>query len=304
VRFGPGPGSRRLLAVFACLLAAALGTATWARNLDYESEVSIWRDVLTKRPENERAFAALSGALLEAREYPEAEEAARRAIALKHDYPNAWINLGMAQKNQGRPEEAARSLETAVGLDPGYYLSHYNLSVFYMDQGELEKALAHVNKSLEICPGYRDAMLNHAVILARSGNLEKAEEELRDLIRKAPLAGAFYNLGLVEETKGNRVQAGRWYARALEADPSDQKTRYNLATLLARQGQVREAAALFDIVLRHEARNVKALVNLGHTLALLGRKEEARLVYEKALRLEPQNGNAARGLASLSEKSP
>ncbi|MBU2490686.1 MAG: tetratricopeptide repeat protein, partial [Proteobacteria bacterium] len=79
---------------------------------------------------------------------------------------------------------------------------------------------------------------------------------------------------------------------------------FNLATLLARHGRLRESAALYQDLLRQDPDNIKALVNQGHVLRLLGQKEEAGKSYARALELDPGNRNAARGIDALSGESP
>ena len=203
LRFRPGQGTRRFLTVAGCLLAIAPGAATYAHNMDYRTSLSIWRDVVEKRPENHRAWAALSFTLRVEEQYPEAEEAARKAIALDPGSRLGWLHLGNALEKQGRLTEAVQAFERAIIVSPEY-----------------------------------------------------------------------------------------------------QEARCDLGTLMARQGHLQEATALFEIVLRHDPNNFKAMVNHANTLLLLGKREEARLLYEDVLKKMPDNKNAARGLASLLEKSP
>ncbi|MFH1888109.1 MAG: tetratricopeptide repeat protein [Pseudomonadota bacterium] len=302
-RWWPERRAGRVLAVLACILALALGTATWVRNLDYATEVSIWQDVVEKHPGNDRAWAALSVALEQDGQPVEAEDAARRAIALTHDYPDAWINLAVALKAQGRVSEAEEALEKTLVLDPDDCLAHHNLAVILFDRGDLEKALVHARSSYESCP-FGEVELNYAVVLAASGEHEKAEKILLSLVRHAPSANAFYNLGLLEENRDRPSQAVAWYSKALATDPRNGRARFNLATLLARHGRLRESAALYQDLLRQDPDNIKALVNQGHVLRLLGQKEEAGKSYARALELDPGNRNAARGIDALSGESP
>ncbi len=78
-------GNRRpLAAVLALAVAVALGCATFRRNADYRTEISIWEDTTRKRPEN----------------------------------PGPWYNLGVAYVNASRYDEAIRSCDKALDLEP------------------------------------------------------------------------------------------------------------------------------------------------------------------------------------------
>jgi len=97
---------------------------TLARNADYGSEVSIWRDTAEKRPENARAWFALSSGLLRKKKVLDAEKAARRALAIQEDLSDAWINLAMALKEQSRFQESSLALEECLQMTPDDYLIH------------------------------------------------------------------------------------------------------------------------------------------------------------------------------------
>jgi tetratricopeptide (TPR) repeat protein len=74
-------------------LAAVMGAATVARNLDYRSEVALWSDTVRKSPGSARA----------------------------------WNNLGYAHQLEGRREEARAAYLRALALDPDDLKARANL---------------------------------------------------------------------------------------------------------------------------------------------------------------------------------
>src|SRR6185295_11302520 len=64
------------------VVVVGLGSMTYARNKDYESEVSIWRDAATKRPRNARAFNNLGSALIASGQPDAAIESLDEAVRL------------------------------------------------------------------------------------------------------------------------------------------------------------------------------------------------------------------------------
>src|SRR5690606_29386455 len=65
------------------VVIVALGTATFARNQAYRSELTLWQDTVAKKPENPRAQNNLGLALRSAGRIDEAKAAFRRAIELQ-----------------------------------------------------------------------------------------------------------------------------------------------------------------------------------------------------------------------------
>ena len=64
------------------------------------------------------AGTALAGALIDARRFPEAENEARRILAIDSAFPLAISTLGLAQTFGGQPDSAVRTLELGVLLYP------------------------------------------------------------------------------------------------------------------------------------------------------------------------------------------
>ncbi len=304
-RFGKNPGARRALAAAGLALGAsvalALGLATWDRNLDYATPVSIWRDTVEKAPGNFRAWEALGQALEGTGEYEKAVEAARKALALAPDRGPSWVLLGTAFWDMERAGEAEAAFRRALAHDPDNFLAHGNLSTVYFTLGRHEEAIREARLALAMRPDYFPARMNLALSLAQTGHLDEAEREMYGLARTDPRSEALYGMGRVLEMAGRQGEAEGWYARALRENPQNQEARIGLAGVLYRQGRLREAAGLYQEVLERFPCRVEVLVNLGQVLVLLNQPGEARKRFQKALDLEPGNPGAQRGLAGLGD---
>ncbi|MBU2490683.1 MAG: tetratricopeptide repeat protein [Proteobacteria bacterium] len=243
----PGGNRHRAAGMVGCALvlavALALGGATWARNLDYATELSIWQDTVDKRPDNHRAHEALSWSLSRAGDHRGAEAEARLALELAPGSVDAWMRLGLALSRQGRDLEALAAYQAAVeaGDDP---LAHHNLSVAWLERGDLDRALAHARLVQERLPGYVEGRLHYALILGMKGEAKQAEKVLENLAARGE-SKAFWRLGVLLEQEGRDQEAAQWYARTLAADPGHERARYSLARVLARLGRPGEAAALY-----------------------------------------------------------
>src|SRR5216684_2219747 len=72
----------------------------------------------------------------------------RKAIGLKPDYAEAYLNLGNALKAKDKFEEAKSNYEKAIALKPELATAHFNLANVLADEGALGEAASHYEKAL------------------------------------------------------------------------------------------------------------------------------------------------------------
>ena len=78
----------------------AMGAATWLRNWDYESEVSLWQANIKQQPNNARAWNNLGYAFMQAKQDENAIHAFENALELDQTNVKAFYNLQQLLKNQ------------------------------------------------------------------------------------------------------------------------------------------------------------------------------------------------------------
>ncbi|MCX7804753.1 MAG: tetratricopeptide repeat protein [Planctomycetota bacterium] len=234
--------------------AVLLGAATWARNADYGSALTIWSDTVRKRPSNPRAHTDLGVALASAGRYEEAVAAHREAIRLKPDMEEAWNNLGNVLAAMGAREEAANCYMRIIRSNPRNVAARSNLGAALLEMGRLAEAERAYREALAINPEYVPALSGLAALLAMSGR---------------------------------EAGAAELYAAALRICPDDTGAQINLAMALTGSGRPAEALPLCVEARRRDPRLPEAHFAEGVALEALGRREEAAARYREALRLSP-----------------
>ena len=106
------------LALAAACAVVALSAVTWRQVGVWRNSETLFRHALAVTERNPIAHSNLASALLEQERYGEAEQHCRAALAIKPDYADAYINLGISLGGLGRLPEALDSLQRAVTLAP------------------------------------------------------------------------------------------------------------------------------------------------------------------------------------------
>ncbi len=144
----PRPGARAVASI-ALIVAAAAGVETRARNRDYASEETLWRDTVGKDPGNPRAHVAYAAALAQS----------------------------------GRPAEAQRELEAAIAIDPLDPIAQGRLGHLYGLARQDAAAVEHLQRAHDLQPGNPVVTTELAGVLADS-----ADPAVRNPARALPIA--------------------------------------------------------------------------------------------------------------------
>jgi len=207
---------RRLL--WAILPAAvALGVTTVARNADYATALTLYRDTAAKRPANGFARYNLALAYADAGRHAEALPEFAAALPLLASAAPVHNNLGNSLVALGRSAEARTHFEAALRLDPGYVNARYNLGNLLLATGDKPGALAQFR----------------AVVAADSSRLEA----------RTNLAGLLLELGQPDAARGH-------FEAVLAARPDSVEARFGLGNVHLLQNRPADAAREFEAVLR------------------------------------------------------
>jgi serine/threonine protein kinase/tetratricopeptide (TPR) repeat protein len=138
-----------------------------------------------------------------------AEVAAANAVRINPQSSEGWIALGGIYGEEGREQEAIRTLRRAVALAPnnGTAWQMLGYSYYYAGLGELaEQAYAKV---VELNPSTPQPHWMHARMLLYVGRVDEAEQEMRELLAKNPdqfkalayFGGLLYYQGKLDEAE-------------------------------------------------------------------------------------------------------
>jgi tetratricopeptide (TPR) repeat protein len=263
----------------ACMLVVVFSFWTFQRNEVWESEFSLWSDVVKKSPNKARPHLNLGISLSELEKTDGAITHYNKALLINPRYAKAHFNLAVAMERQGKNVEAIKHYDEAIKIEPNYIKAHNNLGLLLTKTGRIEEAFQHYRRILKVKPEYVQAHLNLGVALVELRKFSQAIAHFEQALKIDPnYADAYYNLAVVLEKQGKINEAIDYYAAALEKNPDNAEAHFNLGNIFFKQGNTNDAVSHYKSALTirpdfHETINNLALVNV------------ARKDYSKALTL-------------------
>ena len=293
------------------------------------SAADCWYEALRLQPEtgNSERYLQLGDTLFELGQITQAIDCYQRAIARDETLLDAYQNVGVALKAQGRFEEATQYLKQAIGVhlemsgngakkDAGKTQnstvgenggrSKLERSHIYIVEAETaienrnwQGAIAASREALKIQPQDATACKLLGNALQRSNQLEEAQHwYLKALEIEPNFAEVRANLGSVAASQQEWAGAIEYYQQAIALNPKFAGAYRNLARIWERQGDAAKGTRCWYRAhsLEPDAVAAEDWVNLGNRLLGQGCVEEAIASYRQALQRDETLAGAYRNL--------
>jgi protein O-mannosyl-transferase len=326
--------SGRIQLAVALLAAAALGTTAFERNKVYVSEVSVWKDTLTKAPRNVSVWVGLGGILAKEKKYEEAKEHFVRALeiapsdsnanasyagllielgeyelagkhlstALKNNARNldAITNMGHLQSRLGNFDAAAKCFEAAIQNAPNDEELQSCLIASLIRGGNLSDAERFSHANLELRPDSAKANVDYASVLVSMAENAKAIEYCEKAIAlDESLSTAHATLATIEP---DAEKAMSHIKKAIELEPLSSDYNRTLGDMLM-QSNPKDSIEKFEIALKAEPNSVELLLKVGAAWDAIGQPEKGIPYLERVTKLMPDWVEARQSLEMLRRAS-
>jgi len=215
-----------------------------------------YRQALNANPNEPDALHLLGVVAHQTGDQPAAIQLILRAIELRPDAPEFYVNGANALRAAGQLDQAIQLLHRAVQLAPTLPEAQSNLAIALSDSGQLTAAIDHFKQALQLRPNFEAAMLGYAAALSRANRSDDAIACLRQTISA--------------------------HSRSAAA-------RVNLGNLLKQIGQLDEAIALLNEAVALNPHFAEAHNNLGNALFEAGLIEPAADAFRQAIHLRPRD---------------
>ncbi|WP_171161222.1 2OG-Fe(II) oxygenase family protein [Usitatibacter palustris] len=203
---------------------------------------------------------------------PEAESAARRAIALGIQAPETHLVLARALQVQRRFDEADRAFEKAIRLRPGYVDAHRDLAqLAWMRTADATTALRRVDGELRRDPRQPGLHLVRSIVLEfANDNASALEAAQAGLVIAATDVDLLRQAAHLSANVGEPERALALAHRALAVAPAAPDVRLSVCEALLACGRHAEATPLLEALRAQDPENQHILAILALAWRLAG----------------------------------
>jgi tetratricopeptide (TPR) repeat protein len=194
----PGAGSRellpkRLVAGCCALMLPAFLFLAWKRCDVWKDSMTLWEDVVRKRPEGARGWNYRGVTWNEQSRFDRAYEDFDRAVKLKPLFAEARNNRGAIELRRGDLQGALADFSLAVQQNARYRDAYTNRALAYSMLGDHEKSIADTRRAIELDPKNGSNFMQYGYIGDEYQALQRHQEAIAgysEAIRTAPSGDA------------------------------------------------------------------------------------------------------------------
>jgi tetratricopeptide (TPR) repeat protein len=161
----------------------------------------------------------------------EALDLFRKAIEIEPQFAKAYVFIGMSLLQQGEVDEAASMFQKALGINSEYVSANFNLGLTCEGKQDWQGAIKSYEKVLTI----EDNFYTHTRIsnvYAYYGDINKAIFHCRKALELNPRNGpSYFNLALFLEKRNDFRGAIHSFEKGLKYNPDDQKAKEHVSRL-------------------------------------------------------------------------
>lgn len=169
----------------------------------------------------------------------------RQAAHLDASWSSPQVNLGAMLARMAIHERAAAAYDRALAIDPENATAYENRGLLRKELGDLQGARSDLAQALRLDPRSRSAAMALAAVHRALDDGRAAAAVLAGALEHAgDDADLWSELGLAFADAGDRDNAEACWRRSIHLQPDHPGACMHLASLLVRDGRLREAAVL------------------------------------------------------------
>ena len=209
-------------------------------------------------------------------------------IRRRPQMPLSYLQLAHLERGRGRLDAAIAASRRAVDLRPIDAESVSLHTVYLTEAGRAREAVEFLEPYAKTVEPDIDVLTTLGMAQARIG---RTPDALATFARARELdptnAMALVNVGTVYLMGGDRTRARQAFEAALDIDDNVARAHNSLGVIAAEEGRWPEAVGRWQRAVDLDPRDYQTLFNLGTTLRKQGQEREAREYLEAYLRVAP-----------------
>ncbi|MFZ4506479.1 MAG: tetratricopeptide repeat protein [Fimbriimonas sp.] len=208
-----------------------------------------------------------------------------------------WLATGRRQLQQGKLNEAERTLRAVIDVAPRTADALQLLGIVMFQRERPTQGIEFLKKAVAAEPNHVEALTNLGAGLQMLKRHEEALECFAKSCELEPYAHlAWNNRGFTLGELGRPAEGLPFLQNAVALEPRNPEYHFNLANLLRDLGRGEDALAQFREAIKLAPTYGEAHNNLGALLLILGRPEEAERTFRMALQVGFRTGQVLSNL--------
>lgn len=222
------------------------------------------------------------------REFPEAENDAKRAMKMDSTQALYYLTLVDIYFSEQKSRGSKELLEFTAKKFPENIESLLKLAELYFIVKRYQEGIDYANKALKINESLAKAYFIKGRIYRETGDTSRAISSLETAVEQDnKYVDAFYDLGILYAARRNPI-ALDYYNTILRIDPSNITTNYAKAKLLQDLGRFEDAIRIYEGIIKTDKSCAECYHNLG-AIYLYAKKDLKKALeqFTRAIEINP-----------------
>ena len=281
-RLAAGPRLIAVRSVYAVVLLS-LAVQTYERNRIWESEETLWRDVLADNPRDGRAYINYGMAMMAIGDTKAAFANMKQATPLVGSDPSLEVDLGLAFDKLGMDLDAEAHLRKAIALAPSYARAYSALAQWLSVHQRYTEAFDLASKAARLDPADLIARETLMDLYSQRFDWESLKKVASETMRIAPEDPAAQRSVVMAQSSLDTIRK-----RAEQADANPSVNEYlGLSVLYFNNRRYDDSIAAARKALKIQPSLGEAYVNIAAAYHNLGKDDDAIVALREAVRLRP-----------------
>jgi arylsulfatase A-like enzyme/Flp pilus assembly protein TadD len=222
-------------------------------------------------------------------QFDQAEQVYQDILRRRPDMAIAYRHLGFVEWQRGKVNEAIAVLRQAGREGVKHSGITTQLGTYLAETGRAAEAIALLEPLAAGPTNDADALNSLGIAYARAGRLDDAKRVFdRVLSIDAESGIPLENLGVIDLERGDLASARRHFEQAVRVDPKSSQAHSGMGVVSIRSGDPKAAIESWKQAVQLDRTNFDALYNLATTLARDGQLAEARPYMQQFVDAAPR----------------
>lgn len=263
--------------IFAAIVVI-FSVMTFARNMVWQNELTLWSDAVEKSPEKARPWNGRGLAYYNRGEYQKALADFNRALEIYDEFYLAYQNRGIVYLESNKFDSAINDFTRAIEIEPRNHVHYKNRGNAYLKAGSYQEAVNDYSKYMQEYPNDFSVYFNRGKSYLELGNVEKAMIDFNKAEALKPNDGNICKrIGDLLNAKKEYEKSIIFYNLSINRNNSNEKTYYNRAASYYYSGQ-------YDKAIQDYTRALQINQNMQPAYKFRGLSYLRNKQYKKALK--------------------